>query len=171
VDVAALVVSVVALILSGGSVVYARLQGVESRRLRQIESSRRHDELTPVLLGEVESVNGGSWFRLWLSLLSATPLLALELEIVEGPGVSFTSGQDGVAPMTVQPLRAVYDLPHSLRQGDRHAWRIAFDPMTGPSRMRLRVNCHGEDDAGGPVSWPVLVDVAHLPVDLTRTFG
>jgi hypothetical protein len=168
--IAAFVVSVVALIIALVSAGYTRLQGVETRRLRQIEASRRQEERTPRLAGEVESVNDGGWFRLWLTLESTTPLLGLAVRIVQGEGVSFTSGQNGVAPMQAHPLDAVYDKTEPFTQGNRHAWAIEFDPEHGPSRMRVRVTCRGLDDNGDDVTWPVLVDI-DLPIDLRRTVG
>jgi hypothetical protein len=142
--IAAFVLSALALIVAGVSAAYARVQGVETRELRRIEDGRRHEERAPKLTGEVEAVNNGDWHRLWLTLETPTSLERLEVHIVEGEGLSFTPGTNGVAPMSLGPasslpVDAVYDEPEALSQGQRYCWSLRFDPKTSPDRMRIRV--------------------------------
>jgi hypothetical protein len=44
---AALLISVVALVAAGASARYAAMQGIETRNLRRLDEQRRHDALTP----------------------------------------------------------------------------------------------------------------------------
>jgi len=50
--VAALVLSVVAVLIAGSSAWYTRRQAVSTEAAEKIESARRHDELQPILIGE-----------------------------------------------------------------------------------------------------------------------
>jgi len=50
--VAALVLSVVAVLVAGASAWYTRRQAVSAEGVRRIESARRQDELRPILVGE-----------------------------------------------------------------------------------------------------------------------
>jgi hypothetical protein len=50
--VAALVLSVVAILVAAASAWYARRQAVSAEGAREIEAARRHDELHPILVGE-----------------------------------------------------------------------------------------------------------------------
>jgi hypothetical protein len=166
--IASFVVSTVALAIAIVSAGYTRIQGLETRKLREIEASRRHEERTPELTGEVEAVNSGGWYRLWLTLDSPWSLSQLEVRIIETQGISFSTTQDGVAPLNARPLDAVRS--ELFNQGERHSWAVEYDPVTGPSKMRLRIACHGSDDNGAEAAWTVLLDI-DLPFDLTRSFG
>jgi len=50
--VAALVLSVVAILVAAASAWYTRRQAVSAEGAREIEAARRHDELRPILVGE-----------------------------------------------------------------------------------------------------------------------
>ena len=102
----AIVVSVLAVLVAGASARYSRQQAEDTRRLARLEAERRREERTPRLVGEIESMNSGGWHRLWLRLESAEPLAHVHAEIIEGRGMSFTSGQHGVEPNGSQPLLA-----------------------------------------------------------------
>jgi len=157
VAVAALGISVIALVIAVASAKYTRDQAVESRKMRQIEAERRHQERTPEFAAEVEPVNDGAWFRLWLTLDGATPLHRIEAHLLDPEGASFTTGQDGVAAGNARPQDAVGDFPDGLLSGDRHCWRIELgkDPSAGTT-VRVRVRCHGRNADGDPVAWTVL---------------
>lgn len=92
------VLAVVALVVSVASAVFTGWQAVETRRVRQIEGERRHEERTPTFRVEVEPVNDGQWHRLWVVLTSAEALDSLAVTILDPQLVWFPSGQAGVEP-------------------------------------------------------------------------
>lgn len=168
--VASLVISVLALLVSVLSARYSRAQAVAAEAAARMEAARRHEESKPVLSAEIEPVNDGGWHRLVLTLDGPRPLDQLDVEIVEGLGATFTSGQFGVAPMGAEPLRASYPRDEPLRPGDRHRWQIEFDrEKTDGEDLRLRVHCVGTDDAGAPANWDVVIPATGVPYDLSRS--
>src|SRR5687767_1144257 len=101
--VAALIVSIVAILISLGSIVYARQQAQANKKIAQIEQDRRHEERTPRFTAWVEDM--GSWKRLWLRLESSKALTRLAGTLVEAEGVSFTHSQNGVDPSSPAPIK------------------------------------------------------------------
>jgi DNA-binding transcriptional regulator YdaS (Cro superfamily) len=55
---AALVLSVIAVLVAAVSAWYTRRQSVSAEGVRRIEAARRHDELQPVLVGKYVSAEG-----------------------------------------------------------------------------------------------------------------
>lgn len=151
--VAALIIALLALIVSVGSGVYTRMQGLETKRLAQIEAERRHEERKPVFVPQVEPVNGGAWYRLWLGLEDGPHLAGLDLEIIEARGVAFPPPQDGVDPRGREPNIATWG---EIRPGERACWRIELWERQ-PREMRARVLARGVNGE----SWviPLLVHV------------
>lgn len=142
VSVVSVVISVVALVAAGLSVKYTRDQAKAAAATIRIDAARRHEESTPLLTAEIEPVSDGSWYRLVLTHGGPLDLGELDVEIIDGPGVSFPSGQYGVAPMGADPVRARYagegPMP-PLRRGDSHAWRMEFDEAQLDGKpLRLR---------------------------------
>lgn len=157
--VAALIVSVLALLVSGGAVVYAR-------RASQNDDARRHEERKPELLSGIKSMNGGSAHLLSLVLQSSEPLTGLVAEILDGRGIAFTASQDGVPPGGPSE-RAEW--PGGLAVGERAAWRIDVPKDRLRGKFRLRVTCHRTDD-----SWTVLLPMrapAGPPRSSRASFG
>lgn len=149
-EIAALIVSIISLLVAIGSTVYAR-------KVAGIETERRRDERIPTLIGETERVNE-AWYRLSLRLTSAWPLASLTAEIVEGDGVSFTPSQNGVSAGAPSPIRTARW--GALGQGDPAVWRIQL-AETWSETIRLRVECCGGDGREWTVS--VEVDTPHRP--------
>jgi hypothetical protein len=162
----AFAISLVALVVSLGSGVFTGIQAAEARTVRKIEAARRRDELTPQLVGDVEDMGG--WHRLGLALQTSTPLTRLEVQILGDEAVFFTTGTQGVAPMTAQPREAVYDLEHPLAQGQRYTWALEYDPLTGPDELQVRATCYAPDHNGRDISWQVLIQI-DMPIDFSRT--
>jgi len=147
----AVTLSVVALLVSLGSAVFAKRGADETRLLRQIEADRRHDERVPALSAHVEDVGPGQWHRLWLVLESAEPVDSVVAEIIDGPDVCFADGQTGVEPGIGRTLLASWG---SLTIGTKDAaWRVVIGP-TAPKQIRLHATCRIGNDA-----WPVLLTV------------
>src|SRR5690242_12372204 len=92
------VIALVALIVSLVSAGFAGWQAVETRRVRQIERDRRHEERTPQFRLQVESMNDGQWHRLWLVLTSPEALDSLSVTILDPQLLWFPAGQTGVQP-------------------------------------------------------------------------
>jgi hypothetical protein len=158
-----LAVSVVAIVISLFSVKYTRAQAAEAKKVRLIEAERRHQEREPVLTAEVEPVNDGAWFQLWLTSGSPTVLHRVEARLLDRDVASFTSGQDGVAPMNAQPQDASHDFPEGFLAGDRCCWRIQPGEHADVGTVvRVRVRCHGRDPDAAHVGWTVLVQ-AEIP--------
>ena len=96
VAIAAFVVSVFAIAVSGLAAFFTKRQSDAATKLADLEAERRHHERTPTFNCGIELVNEGQWYRLWLRLTSRERLARVEVEITEGTGVSFTVGQHGV---------------------------------------------------------------------------
>ncbi len=92
------VIAIVALVVSVASAVFAGWQAVETRRVRQIEGGRRHEERTPTFRVGVEPLNDGQWHRVWVILTSAEALDSLAVTILDPQHAWFPSGQAGVEP-------------------------------------------------------------------------
>ena len=94
--VAALVISILALAVASVSALFSKRQTSVAERREAVDAGRRHDERTPSFTGDIESVNDGEWYRLWLRLTSTEELAHLQIDITESNGVTFATGQDGV---------------------------------------------------------------------------
>jgi len=86
---AAVVLSVLALLVAGASAFYTKRQADAAARTATLDAERRYEERTPTFDAWIEPVNGGGWHRLWLRLTSRQDLSAVQVEITEGEGVEF----------------------------------------------------------------------------------
>jgi hypothetical protein len=152
--VAALIVSLLALVVAVLSAVFTGIQAKHTRALAEIEASRRHDEQTPVLVAWIEGVNwndttgDAGWYRLCLRLESAEALDRLTAEVIGTDAVSFAPGQVGV-----DPTAAAHREP--LQPGEAVCWRVELPERDRPRAMqRLIVRCHR-----AAATWSVLVEV------------
>ncbi len=93
---AAVVLSVLALLVAGASAFYTKRQADAAARTATLDAERRYEERTPTFDAWIEPVNGGGWHRLWLRLTSRQDLSAVQVEITEGEGVEFTTGSGDV---------------------------------------------------------------------------
>ncbi|WP_439377492.1 hypothetical protein [Amycolatopsis lexingtonensis] len=151
-DIAAFVISVLAMIASGGSALYARrqakageVQAEAASAQARIEGERRHRELTPELVAEVE--NRGGWYRLRLDIGKSQPLTRIEAHILEGVGVQFRQGIDGVPPQHDVPVQDAYYLPEfnspgkaELVEGEAAFWVLELEDERGDN-LRLQCKC------------------------------
>ena len=103
--IAAFVISVLALLVAAGSGIYARRSAIAAKEVAAIEAARHHKERAPTFEAEIESVNDGGWFRLWLRVTSAEPLDGIEVMLDADDGIIFTSGQAGVDTNTPTCMR------------------------------------------------------------------
>jgi hypothetical protein len=90
--------SAVAVVVSVVSALYAKRVADETKELRKIESDRRHNERTPTFSAEIEEMNAGQWYRMWLALETEESIDSVEVEIIDGKDVYFGDGQTGVEP-------------------------------------------------------------------------
>jgi hypothetical protein len=148
VTIAAFIVSILALITAGASVLYTRRQAVAAATTARIESHRHHKELTPEIdAGEIE--DRGGWYRLRFQIEKSAPLAKVEAEMVETDGVSFRGGTNGVTPLQAGlPSRAEY-LPEfasehfdQLTTGSSLYWIIDLADNRSLN-LQLRLTCHG----------------------------
>jgi hypothetical protein len=151
-DIAAFVISVLAMLASGGSALYARrqakageVQAEAASAQARIEGERRHRELTPELAAEVE--HRGGWYRLRLDIRNSQPLTRIDAHIVEGDGVQFRQGIDGVPPQRVVPVLDAYYLPEfnapgkaELVEGEAAFWVLELENERSDN-LRLRCKC------------------------------
>lgn len=157
VELAAVLIAGLALVVSIGSVVFARRSVDEARAMHVIESQRRHAERSPALHAHVEEMNQGQWHRLWLILESSESLDFVRADILDEPDVWFADEQSGVQQGVGRTRAATWGtIPVGKREA---AWRIAVGEAA-PDSMRLLLTCSIGSD-----QWPVL-----LTVDLPATY-
>jgi len=169
---AAVLIAGLALVVSLGSVVFAKRSVDEARAMRAIESQRRHAERSPSLDGQVEEMNQGQWHRLWLNLKTSEPLDSVRADILDEPDVWFADGQTGVQPGVGRTRTAIWG---GLSVGKREAaWRIAIGKAAPHSMPLLHDLLHRRlsksritrvHQTGAGPEWPVL-----LTVDLPSTY-
>lgn len=154
-DVAALVLSVVAVVLAGASAWYARSQAewtkrgaLESSRLTSIEATRHHDERQPKLEASVEDVNGDMGFlRLAIVLVSPERIDSVTVRIRPSQGVRFTPGVLGV-PAVGDGLVARSYSGQVTKWARSAAWRIESVPAQPMSdELTIDVTAHVGEEA------------------------
>lgn len=164
-DIAALVISIVALAVSVGGVAYARRSAIaaeDSARLADetagIERDRRHHERTPEWHPEVE---GGAVPRLHLTLSKGT-IDSVVVELDPSQGVSFSPSQTGVSSEQYPPTAASWG---TLGVGQRATWRLALSPGMEhvPGTFRIRVKSYQ-----GVERWEETVEVQSPPQPIVR---
>jgi len=153
--IAAFAVSVVAVVIAVLSAVYTRQQAISVQRLAKIEVERRKAERTPAFVGHIEEVNEGGWYRLVLRLTSAEPLPGVSVEITEGRGVSFMTGQYGVDQSGASPGSAQWN--ERLAPDSTAVWRVALaEDRASVVRLNVTARVGGDE-------WPVAVVVPVPP--------
>lgn len=154
-DVAALVLSIVAVVLAGASAWYTRSQAkwtkrgaLESSRLTSIEAARRHDERRPTLEASVEDVNGDMGFlRLQVVLASSEPIDSVTVRIRPSQGVRFTPGVSGV-PAIGDGLTARSYSGQITKWARSTAWSIEGIPARPmPGELTIDVTAHVGEEA------------------------
>ncbi len=158
---AALILSVLALFMAGASALYTKRQADATTATAALEAERRHEERTPLFDVWIEPVNHGQWHRLWVRLTSGEALSSVEVDITEGEGVEFTTGQHGVEPGARPPVL------HASKRGDagqegmapdeRAAWRVML-PQNRPAKIRLKISAVQNES-----KWNVAVAVTVPP--------
>jgi hypothetical protein len=157
-NVAALVISIAALGVSGASVVY-------TRRTANIETTRHHAERAPEFKTKMTDVNGDGVFRrLEVTLIGPAPLDEIKVVLPQDGPVRFTTGQSGVVPDSDGITATSYS--GSINQGDTTMWRVEFDPTSSKSTVTYRVICR----AGDEEPWTVL-DSVDLPPQVWGAYG
>lgn len=154
-DVAAFIVSVVALAVSIASVAYSRRQTEASEITAKLDSDRRLEERTPEFEGVVEKVGGNESYRLSLRLTKGGPLVAITVTIVGGDGVQFSGNQHGVPGP--EP-RASAETVEPVRPGFAATWHVLLSDERSRT-VRLVAHCRGEQGEEWKV--PVQVDLPH----------
>ncbi|MEV7091802.1 hypothetical protein AB0M80_03080 [Amycolatopsis sp. NPDC051045] len=162
---AALIVSIFALLAAGASAYYGRQQAAAAKaaadsaavsaeaaaETARLDKDRRHEERTPkVSPGELQSHNGGAWRVLHFRLQESPPLARIEAEIVDSRGFYFRPGMNGTSPQG-RPLIAFY-LPtfdsspdrDQLTTGDAVYWVVDFDEERG-TKLHIRLTCIAPD--------------------------
>ena len=137
-DLAALIVSILAFLAAGASAWYARRQSQHARRLARYDAERRLSEREPTLSHEVERRITGetSWYRLWFRLESGGPLTAMTVEILEPVNLRFEG------PALRPDGRTVRFDPPML--GERTYRRLEWTDDEPRAEARIRVTCSGE---------------------------
>ncbi|MER7609197.1 hypothetical protein [Nocardioides sp. NPDC127503] len=154
-DVAALVLSGIAIVLAGASAWYTRSQAkwtkrgaLESSRLTSIEAARHHDERLPKLEASVDDVNGDMGFlRLDVVLASPEPIDSVTVRIRTSQGVRFTPGVLGV-PAIGDGLVARSYSGQITKWARSTAWRIEGIPAQPmPDELTIDVTARVGEEA------------------------
>jgi hypothetical protein len=118
----ALIVSVLALLVSTASAAYARRQALAQDEATAIERDRRHNERAPDFETQIEDVNNNfAFFRLWVALTSNEPLDSIAVELPADCSFHFADNVSGV----LDPRHAEsYQGP--IGPGERVCWRVVL---------------------------------------------
>ena len=160
--VAALLVSLAALGISGLSAFYTRRQARAETESTAIERRRHHAERSPALSADVEDVNGDQLnLLLRISNDSNESIDRLEVELPSRSPMTFPLGLTGVPPDSDGRHASSYDGP--IRPGERAVWRVELDEDTPEEKVVARVRSfRGEEH------WDHRVTV-ELPYDIGAT--
>lgn len=153
---AALIVSALALVISGVSVVYTRSQSIAQNEATAIERERRQAERTPNFEVEIEDVNNDfTFFRLWVRLVSNESLDSIAVELPEECSFRFVSDTSGVNdPRRAQSYQGV------IEPGERVAWRVELaEPVRAPEAFYVR-------STAGSAQWAERVTIELPPTNL-----
>lgn len=155
----AFAISIIAVVVSLFSVFYVKKQADAQASMARVDAARRREERQPTMVAEVEPVNDGQWHRLWLRLTSAEELSSLEVEIADGHGAQFTTGQRGVPLGVDRPVLHAFSADEEtgaktgLKPDHSAVW--ALELPEAPQDFRLRVTA-----AAGHDHWEWVVPVA-----------
>jgi hypothetical protein len=191
VNIAPLIVSIVAVLVSAGSVFYARRLDESARALKKsaaqaadaatvsadaaqmsmlIESERRHQEQRPRLTARVTRFEDDLW-QLHVALdINDSPLSDLTVQLHEGQGIAFEPGRRGVRPPVVRgglTLCAVKPgmFGADLLPGDSLSWWVTLKDYCADA-VKMDVRC----SSGGCAEWrmSLLAPVEARPADTIR---
>ncbi|NCT91960.1 hypothetical protein GXB85_13515 [Cellulomonas sp. APG4] len=156
IEIAALVVSVVALILAGLSVLYTHRQAVAVAESTRIDRARRHDERQPRLQVGLRPLNKQDVDRRHLHLAirldGPEPLTAVRVEIRDAPGLVFSPSQLGVQARAPQPItEGEMRAPRGtdvLAPGGVLTWQLEIDSREPrrPRTARLLIHTFSGDE-------------------------
>lgn len=162
---AALTIAVLALLVAAASALYTKKQADAAAAAAALEADRRHEERTPTFDAWIEAANEGGWHRLWVRLTSRHALSAVEVQITEGEGVEFTTGQYGVPPGATRPVLRASKWGEAGAEGmapdARTAWQVTFSESR-PPEIRLKIEAAQHEN-----KWSVTVPVS-VPPDLVN---
>ncbi len=156
-DLAALVLSVLALLAAGASAFYTKRQAEAVARTVTLDAERRYEERTPTFDAWIDPVYGGGWHRLWLRLTSREGLSAVQLAVTEREGFEFTTGQYGVElgaqPPVLRATKRGKAGAEGMAPDERTAWEVQFS-QSRPPEIRLKITAVQEE-----FTWNVTVPV------------
>lgn len=116
----ALIVSVLAFLVSAASAAYARRQALAQDEATAIERERRHVERTPTFESRIEDVNSDfRFFRLWVTLSSGEPLDSIAVELPAECSFRFADSVSGV-----RDPRHAESYQGAIGPGERVCWRV-----------------------------------------------
>ncbi|MGI5223520.1 hypothetical protein [Actinoallomurus sp. CA-142502] len=145
--VAALVISIVSLLVAGLAAWFTWRQTRAEEAATSIERKRHHAEREPAFEGRVKLVSNSGWHRLDLRLAQGGPLAKVTVTIVEGDGVEFAGNQYGVPGPAA---RATAFTINPLKRDELATWRVL---LADSRSSRIRLVCECSDDAGD--TWEV----------------
>jgi hypothetical protein len=144
-DVAALVISVLALMTAVASVLYVRRQTATGEHLRGIEDRRDRDERRPTFEVSVDRNRHSRTTHLTVRLRqSHRPLVSVTVEIIDSDGVTFTDSQHGVTAAGPGPIKRASAGP--LEVGEAAVWRLALEERSYARETRLVLRCSDGTD-------------------------
>ena len=166
--VAALVVSILAILISALSALYTRRSAKAEEGTLAIETARRLKERQPQLSARIEKIGiSPDTYQLRVTLDSDEPLRALDIEMEWAQGFAFQIGSFGIYPSEPNevPLRAfAHDMsdnkPAGIMPRKSMTWRLAL-PGTDIGPVRLEATCYGEHGE----RWERVLIVAELEAD------
>jgi len=156
---AALILSILALLVSGLSAWYARTQAHAAKEATAIERDRRHGERAPHFDAEIEDVNGdGGFYRLWITVTSEEALDDVSVELPPACSFGFTPGIHGVSDS-----RHADSYEGEIEPGGRACWRVELVPDHHKDREKVLVSARR-----GTGKWSRQVPV-EVPYDLMKS--
>ena len=168
--VAALVLSVVAIVVAGVSAWYTRRQAASAEGVRRIETARRHDELRPILVGEYVAASDtreGQWPGVKLTSQGPLDLDRVDVEVISAHR-AHEAAIEGIYDPRTDGTTPVHETGW-LRRGGSWTFDVipAQDVVDGGHKLdrggtvKVRCTCH----ATGHEPWVeiVPVDFPHTP--------
>jgi hypothetical protein len=142
--VAALVISIVAVLVAGASAFYARQSVAVDAGSLEIERSRRLQERRPRLSGIIKFDLTTGKYMLGVTLHSDEPLAGLEVRIPAGQGVAFRQDPNsGVVPAEPGEVALRASAPSRIAPRHEETWPVDLQKTDLPP-VRLEATCHGE---------------------------
>ncbi|MFJ4651133.1 hypothetical protein ACIP5Y_07645 [Nocardia sp. NPDC088792] len=145
--IAALVISLISLV----SVPAAIFSAIYAHRNAASADAQVHDARRPDWTSTFDAQGDGG--LLGLRLRSNRGLKSVSATIVDSPGISFATNQEGVNPAAASPVLTAET--GQVEPADRACWRLIVNRANHATLLHLRVHCI--DDTGE--SWDVAVEV------------